>query len=91
MGRQVTFTDLEWEYAQQKFHESLQNFPNTFEQGEQDDLGANILARMAAATAVAEPDPVAIAVPGGIQSEGDRAGGGYQENNFGAGLPIIPL
>jgi hypothetical protein len=30
-------------------------------------------------------------VPGGIQSEGDRAGGGYQENNFGAGLPIIPL
>ena len=31
MGRQVTFTDLEWEFAQQKFHEALQNFPDTYE------------------------------------------------------------
>jgi hypothetical protein len=83
VGRQVIFTDLEWEFAQQKFHEALQNMPDTFEQGEQDDLGGNILARLAAATTVPEPDPVAVAAPGGIQSEGDRAGGGYQENTFG--------
>jgi hypothetical protein len=81
MGKQVTLTDLEWEFVQNKVREALLNLgdyafnlglpsatlPATREELAQDNLGENLLARLAAATTVPEPGPVA-ASPGAPQA-----------------------
>lgn len=82
MGRNIILTDIEWEFTQQKLRESFVNMPNSYQQGEEDALGANIIARFAQATVVADPPDIAEAPAGGVQSDGDFSGEDYRVNQF---------
>ena len=71
MGKQVTMTDLEWEFFQQQTHQGLLNLamdayapglpatalPPSREELVEDNLAENILARLAAAITVPDPGP----------------------------------
>jgi hypothetical protein len=74
MAKQVTFTDLEWEFVQQKVHEAIQSMPASYTQGEQFSLGGRALANLAAATTVPDSTLDPTTQTGGVFSQGDQAG-----------------
>jgi hypothetical protein len=83
MGKQVVFTDLEWEFFQQQTHQGLLNLamdayapglptsalPPSREELVEDNLAENCLARLAAAITVPDPGPP-VASPGAPQAMG---------------------
>lgn len=54
----VCLTDREWEFLQGEARDQLVNMPMNFHEFEEDNLGESIMARLAVATTVDDPDPV---------------------------------
>ena len=88
MGKQVVFTDIEWEFFQQQTHQGLLNLamdayapglpasalPPSREELVEDNLAENCLARLAAAITVPDPGPP-VASPGAPQAMGPEVVG----------------